>query len=141
MNELERVIYTPRKLSVENWVQPRTNILVAAGTQQTVIDRYTHGGLGYITELAVAWVPRGPNKDLLYYNFFVDGNLVEKILRIVGSGNTQGSSTGAPNPYQYNPPLEVIRRVQIVCVNNDTQDFMAECYLGGFTVNRWPNYP
>ncbi len=136
---MERIIFTPRELSAINWDNPRYNVSVQPGTSQVMVDRWTNGGLGFLTDLGVLWVPAGANNDAFYYNFVVDGNLVEKILRVIGAGGSVSSTTGVPTPEPINPPLQFHRRLTITAYNNDTTAHQAETFCGGYTIMKYPN--
>lgn len=104
-----------------------------------IIDRYTNGGIGFLTDLGVLWVPRGTNSDLFYYRWIMDGLLIEKILRVVGAGGSISSTTGVPTPQHFEQPYKFHRRLQIICFNNDTSAHQGEVYANGYTVFRRPD--
>lgn len=143
MTPSERIVFKPRELTPINWDNPRYNVSVQPGTSQVMVDRWTNGGLGFLTDLGVLWVPIGPNNDSFFYMWYMDGVLVEKILRVVGAGGSVSSTVGSPTPQRFDPPIEFHRRMQIIAYNNDptlpATAQQAETYAGGYNLMKWPN--
>ena len=139
-------VKVPHPLFVSNWENPRYSQLLTAGQTVTMVDRYAGGGIGRMTDLAVLWVPSTSvgvtgYADLFYYNFYVDGNLVEVIKRLIGISSTNATPpTGVPGPMRYDPPIEFTKRLHIDAVNNDSVSHVAETYCGGFTIYRQKSY-
>lgn len=63
------------------------------------------------------------NNPLFYYNFLIDGELIEKVVRIIADVNS---------PRDLNPPFVAVREIQWVCVNNTSSPFIAEIVCDGY---------
>jgi hypothetical protein len=135
-------IVIKRHIWQEPWNNPRYSTTIAPGGTAIMTDIQVKGAFGVLTDLGVLWVPAGPNNDLFYYNWIVDGELREKILRVIGTGSVSDIPlTGVPFPQHFEPPMTFNRRMQIICYNNDTVPHVGEVYAGGYTLRRRPDLP